>query len=382
MVDYSAHFILWKYSGPNTKGQFPIYFQFIVEGKAAYKSTGYKIKESQWDASKEEVILHKLKKTINEDLSFRKNQVAVVANMLNFQKKVFSAKDLKNSLKQIVVVEKKTNIFEFTTKFSKEVEHKRTPGTLVNYTKHLLRLELFYGNKDLNFEDITAEFLYAYETHLRKTVNNNYIHALFKTLKSIFNAAIKRGLITNYPFKVYENPVYKTPVKDYLSLEQVQTIFNKLNDLKGNDKVVAVYLLLGCYTGLRISDWYKFNSKAHVDETKVKIQAHKNNEWVFIPLTQSLKQIIALTELYPLTLAEPVINRHLKNVNKHFKWDKRITSHTGRHTFAITMCADRGISSETCAKLMGITIKTCVENYYSVTQHKIDTEIINSWKGL
>jgi integrase len=59
---------------------------------------------------------------------------------------------------------------------------------------------------------------------------------------------------------------------------------------------------------------------------------------------------------------------------------KRITTHTGRHTFAITMCAEAGISAETCAELMGITIATCVNNYYRVTNRKIDKECLGAWK--
>jgi integrase len=69
------------------------------------------------------------------------------------------------------------------------------------------------------------------------------------------------------------------------------------------------------------------------------------------------------------------MNRTLKQLFK----GKKITTHCARHTFAITMCAEAGISAETCAELMAITLKTCVDNYYKVTNLKIDKECEEAW---
>jgi hypothetical protein len=68
----------------------------------------------------------------------------------------------------------------------------------------MLKLELFHGSRDLSFEEITPAYLTRYENFLWETVEGNYIHALFKTLQTVFNAARSRKIITCYPCDNYE----------------------------------------------------------------------------------------------------------------------------------------------------------------------------------
>jgi integrase len=72
----------------------------------------------------------------------------------------------------------------------------------------------------------------------------------------------------------------------------------------------------------------------------------------------------------------------LKIIAKTIGIKKKVTTHTGRHTFAITICANRGIRCETASELMSITVKTCVENYYKVTGYKINAETARAWERL
>ena len=76
-----------------------------------------------------------------------------------------------------------------------------------------------------------------------------------------------------------------------------------------------------------------------------------------------------------LVITEQEMNRTLKTLFPN----KKITTHCARHTFAITLCAESGISAETASELMGITLKTAVENYYRITNLKIDKECAAAW---
>jgi integrase len=78
----------------------------------------------------------------------------------------------------------------------------------------------------------------------------------------------------------------------------------------------------------------------------------------------------------PFTISEQEVNRTLKDLFPK----KKIRTHGCRHTFAITWCAERGISAETCSELMGIKLQTCVDNYYKITNIKIDKECLGAWK--
>lgn len=51
---------------------------------------------------------------------------------------------------------------------------------------------------------------------------------------------------------------------------------------------------------------------------------------------------------------------------------KNLRTHIGRHTFWV-LCAELGLSIETTAELMGITISVC-KTYYKVTRQKVNRE--------
>ncbi|MEI8142871.1 MAG: site-specific integrase [Chitinophagia bacterium] len=379
MIKYTLKLILWTHDS-NIDNRFPIYLRITIDRERAYLATGKFVAKSQWSDKDEQVKGVKDAVDINAQIQDLKSRVLRRITDSQLENKPITAKQIKQQFSGADM----HNIFEFTDLFIKEVKHKREAGTLENYTKHLLKLELYNGGKNLNFEQITPEWLGGYETALRaEELSNNYVHALFKTLKLIFNAAIKKKIITDYPFSRYENPIYTAPVKDYLTLSEIKLIEQFTIETKDPIlKQTAVYFLLGISTGLRISDWFQFSIVQHIKDGKVLVRAKKNGEWVTMPINAILKRNIPRMKAVKLSIEEQTINEKLKVIATKLDIKKRITSHTGRHTFAVTLCADRGISSETCAELMGITISTCIENYYKVSQRKIDKETLLSWKGL
>src|SRR5690606_14998847 len=116
-------------------------------------------------------------------------------------------------------------------------------------------------------EEITPDYLRSYETHLRtEGIKGNYVHKLLVGVRTLFNAAIKRDIIKCYPFKSFELPTYRPPVKDFLSVEELKEMEVIADQSTGRKKITAIYFLLGCYTGLRVSDWYTFDPIKHVQD--------------------------------------------------------------------------------------------------------------------
>jgi integrase len=380
-MKYSIKLILYTHQA-NSLGQFPIYIRITINRKQAYIATGHYIDGKFWDKKAEKVKAgHMQADTLNPDITSRKQ--AIIQRIVEHQVKgqAITASELK---KQATAKGDLHNLFEFCEAFSKEVEHKREDGTLENYRKHLKVVELFHGSRSLTFEDITHEWLVKFESYLRKPVpgkrkglGGNYIHAIWKTLKTFFNAAIKRKVIDHYPFTTYENPEYEAPQKDYMTLQELDELEKLLTEtLDPLVKQTLVYFLLGCYTGLRISDLKKFDLNKHVRDGRLYLRAKKNGEWVTMPVVGRLAAHLERVKDCPLVRAEQELNRTLKKLIK----GKKITNHCGRHTFAIVMCGERGISAETAAELMGITLKTCVNAYYKVTNRKIDKECLAAWE--
>lgn len=387
MIKYGVKLMLWE-ADPNTHGFYPIYIRVTINRDRKYISTGIFIPQRQWDDRAEQVRSgHPLAAQYNPDLAARKQKVVQYIIERQVAGEVLTASQVKA---QFASGKNLHNIFDFIEQFIDDCRGKKRESTLENYRKHALRLRQFHGSKNLSFEEITPDFLRRYESHLRnpkdkgvKPVDGNYVYALWRTLKTFFNAAKKRKIITCYPFDEYENPVYENPTKEYLTLRELAA-WEKFADTTTDpiERQTAIWFLLGCYTGLRISDWFAFDIDKHIQDERIRIRAKKNGEWVTMPVSAPLYRNLTRMRACPLTTVEPVINWTLKAIAKSLNIKKRITTHTGRHTFAVTICADRGVSSETTAELMGITITTCVVNYYRVTKRKIDRETMEAWKGL
>jgi len=379
-MKYSVKLILYTHQA-NAKGQYPIYIRITIDRKQSYISTGHFIDKRFWDERSEQVKTgHLMADIINPDITSRKQSIIKV--IVDHQVK--GLRITPSALKAMVSTGGDLhNLFEFVEAFSKEVQHKREPGTLENYRKHMLVLELFHGSRSLTFEEITHTYLVKFEDHLRNKVEGgrdalggNYIHAIWKTLKTFFNAAKKRGIITCYPFETYENPTYTAPRKDYLTLKELDELEKKIKTANDLNKQTIIYFLLGCYSGLRLSDWFQFEINKHVRDGRLFLRAKKNGEWVTMPVVGRLAAHLEQVKDCKLTRVEQELNRALKILVP----GKRITTHCARHSFAITMCAEQGISAETCSELLGITLKTCVENYYKVTNRKIDKECLGAWE--
>lgn len=380
MIKYSVDLILYTHQ-PNAHKEHPIYLRIIIDRKPAYISTGKYILQKYWDDRQQQVKEgHTEAEKLNFDISTKKQQVVDKILERQYKKQRTTSKEIKQ-----LIAYNLANLFDFVETYIKEVKNKREPATLENYRKHLRVLEIYHGSRNLHFEEITTDYLANFETDLsdRQKLSNNYIHAIWKTLKTFFNAAILKKITDHYPFDQYENPVYTAPGKEHLILSELKAWEKYVGDCKNEVlKQCALYFLLGAYSGLRISDWFQFQSSKHVEDNRIKLRAKKNGEWVTMPVSKPLKRIIGLCKEIPLTLQEPTINEKLKRIAGDLRIKKKISTHVARHTFAITICADRGISCETCAELMGITVKTCADSYYRVTNRKIDTETLKAWKEL
>lgn len=74
--------------------------------------------------------------------------------------------------------------------------------------------------------------------------------------------------------------------------------------------------------------------------------------------------------------------RNLARILPEIGIHRHITTHCARQTFAVSFCADRGISCEVAAELMGITVEVCANTYYKITNYKIEDEVSKAWEFL
>jgi site-specific recombinase XerD len=379
--------LLIKKNKKNSLGKYPIYLRITANRKTSFVSTGFFIEKNQWDERTESVKeSNRDHEHINTSILNQKKQYLDEILHAAIDKKFKSA----SSIKQVIADELR-NIFKFSEKLQKEVVGRRSASTIKNYKKHLKKLESYVGDRNLLFDQMDPEYLRDFEAWLRDNVKgregadpNNYIAAIMRTVRSHFNEAVSRGITSNYPFgkNKYTLPDETPGNKDFLSLSELKKWHEfTFETTHETYRQVSLYFLFACYTGLRLSDWSDF-AEGKIRDRNISLKATKNKSWVNVPLHDGLIQVIKQMKEVPLTISEPTLNKRLKTLAGELKIKKKLSTHSGRKSFAVTMCLERGVSSETAAKLMGITLAVFEKSYSFVTPEKMRLETDKAWKNL
>lgn len=347
-------------------------------------STGVNVPLSQWDGEAARKS-YKGHQSINANLANQRRALEDLILKYQYEGKVITAKGIKEAF---VNGSTGNSIKAYLETFCDRLKDKRSPVTIRKYGIHVGHFIDYVGN--ILMSDITDRHLTGYEGHLKRLkkadgsrrYTDTYVFMLIRMVRQLINDAIKRKVIAEDPFALYERPQYHAPKKDFLTFEELTKVEEFIHETKiKRYRIAAIYFLFGCYTGLRVSDWYNFGPQ-HIHNGFIELEAEKNKKPVNIPITPPLKRILGLIDRQPLSITEPRVNIYLKEIMAELKINKHITTHCGRHTFAVTLCLGMGVSSETAAKIMGITLQTFVDNYSQVTQDKITLETERAWKEL
>ena len=235
------------------------------------------------------------------------------------------------------------------------------PNTIKTYVTALGHLKAFqkqYTVK-ITFDNIDLTFYNAYTEYLIKVkkLASNSVGKDIQILKLILNEAVDLHLTANTSFKTKRFLVLRE-ASDSIYLNQVELDELKNHDLSDQPKLERVrdLFLVGCYTGLRYSD-YSILTPDNISGGYIQISQLKTGAPVTIPVHKS---IIGLLEKYngafPAPLSNQKTNDYLKDVGKLIpslkktfvksitkegankqtsfaKWEM-LTTHTARRSFA------------------------------------------------
>lgn len=100
----------------------------------------------------------------------------------------------------------------------------------------------------------------------------------------------------------------------------------------------AYYFLLGSYSGLRHSDWVRFNYETMVEDGFLKLRAKKNKKYVVMLIGKTLNKILHVVKELPPPMSNQKCNVMLKAIGTSVAIKKELTTHVARHSFGC-MCA-------------------------------------------
>jgi len=395
-----AKFILKE---PSAKEETLIYLVYNYQYKRFKFSTGEKINPKFWNATSQRV---KATKQFKEYPEFNSRLDKIENGINNTFRKLLNdgiqpsnsllKEELENELSDNLVKPKKTTFFEFITNYIQESKLNKSTGTIKVYNTTFKYLKAYAKKyKPIDFETITLEFYNHYLGYLKleNNLSSNTVGKHIKTIKSFLNEATERGINKNLEFR---NKRFKTLREEadtiYLNIEELEKIEN-LN-LKANPRLEKVrdLFLIGCYTGLRFSDFTEINPENIVsNNTVIQVRTKKTGQRVSIPLHKTVRKILKkYKNNLPKAYTNQTMNEYLKEVvslagikeliettiTKGGKVEKNVlpkfklvSTHTARRSFATNLYLAE-VPSISIMKITGHKTERSFLQYIRVTQRE------------
>ena len=228
-------------------------------------------------------------------------------------------KELDKTFKKEVKSDEIANFFDFIDYYINESITNKKELTIKQYRNTLRHLKEYSGK--LDFKDIDLDFYNNFTSYLKleKSLSNNTVGKIIKTLKTFLNEATERNINTNLVFRSKKFKVLTEQTeKIYLTAKELDRIYNL--DLSGNKKLDKVrdLFIIGCYTALRFSDFSQIEPENIIKNgTQLKIKTFKTGETVIIPSHYRVKEILKkYNNATPRALSNQKMNEYIKEVGK------------------------------------------------------------------
>ncbi|WAC00966.1 site-specific integrase [Lacinutrix neustonica] len=393
-----AKFVLKE---PHAKTETLIYLVYNYQYNRFKYSTAEKVNPKFWNKNDQRV---KASKNFPEHPEFNARLDKIENGINNAFRKLLNdgiqpnnknLKDaLENELSDHILKPKKTTLLEFIEDYIEESKLKKSIGTVKVYNTTFKYLkEYSQKRKKLNFENITLEFYSNYVAFLNIEYNlaSNTIGKHIKTIKSFMNEATDRGLNDNLD---YRKRKFKTIREEadtiYLSIDELKRIEDlKLSASQRLDRVRDLFLI-GCYTGLRFSDFTEIKPENITSNNSlIEVRTRKTSQRISIPLHQTVRRILKkYNNKLPKAYTNQTMNQYLKEVvslagikelietsiTKGGKIErtvlpkfKLVSTHTARRSFATNLYLAQ-VPTISIMKITGHKTEQSFLKYIRVTQ--------------
>lgn len=197
---------------------------------------------------------------------------------------------------------------------------KTSIGVYENTLRILQEYQTIYKRR-ISFENIDMDFYHDFIEYLTNTKKHsiNTIGKIIKNVKVVMNDATENGINKNLTFK---SKRFIAPSEQSFSIYLSEFDLAEINNinLNANKKLDAVrdLFLIGCYTGLRYSDYSNIKSEnLDLQSNILEIQTQKTGITVAIPLHNVVKEILQkYCYSLPKSISNQKTNEYLKELGK------------------------------------------------------------------
>ena len=371
-------------------GMVPIYCRVRYGDTTAQFSTKIDVPYINWD-SKRTRVKGNSKKAMNLKLETLRISIIEKYDALIKTNVIITAKTIIDYYKNdTLIMNSVINVFkQHNTNMKSLIGIEYSYGSYKNYKttlKHLIKyINTKYNANDIFLNKINYDFIYNFSQFLllHTECNHNGMMKHIQRFKKITNFCIKNDYITNDPFAGFKIS-FKKSNRVYINKQELHTLKNiTLND--SLSKVRDIFLF-ACYTGLSYIDLYNLSlkniRKGYDNLQWIYVKRHKTNIPSNIPILPPAFSILKkykkqknIDRIFPM-ISNQKINKALKEISHLCNFNKKLTFHSARHTFATTITLTNGVPIETVSKMLGHNNIKTTQLYARVIDSKVSQDML------
>ena len=292
--------------------------------------------------------------------------------------------------------EKKHSLIEVyqyhNDQFEKLVGTEFSYGTYKKFKSALKSLKAFlewkFKKQDLYLTEVNHKFITDYEFYLKSVqkLQHNSAMVNVKKLKKIIRQCVANDWLDKDPFKSYKITTKETH-RNFLMEDELETLIKKDISVPRLEQVRDLFLF-SCYTGLSYTDvmvltqnnisigidgeQWLFTTRTKTDTTsRIPLLPVARN---IIEKYSNRPDIINSGNLLP-KLTNQRLNSYLKELSDICEFNKTLTFHCARHTFATTVTLTNGVPIETVGKMLGHKSLRTTQIYAKILDTKVSSDM-------
>ena len=371
-------------------GLAPIYCKLRYDGTTTQFNTNIDVPCINWDSRRTRVIGDN-KKALNLQLEHIRVALLEKYDALIKTNAVITAKTIVDFYKNdSIIMDTLLNVFAKHNKDMQMLIGKQYKyGSFKNYKTTLKHITIYinakYNARDILLSKINYDFVYNFSQYLlmQTKCNNNGMMKHMQRFKKVINFSLKNKYILHNPFNGFRIHFERTN-RVYLLQDELQ----RLHEVKLNNSLCKMrdVFLFACYTGLSYTDISKLSKKnlkkGNDDLMWIYIKRNKTNIPSNIPLLppavlliKTYKKLYNGKTLFPI-ISNQKINKGLKLISALCGFNKKLTFHSARHTFATTITLTNGVPIESVSKMLGHNNIKTTQIYAQVIESKISSDML------
>ena len=304
------------------------------------------------------------------------------------------------------------SLFSFVKDFIEKAPVRITPktGKPVCYkqtreyerTFHYLKAFAKSKKRTIDFPDVDLQFYYDFVAYLQGLkLAQNTIGKKIQTLKIFLNAASEQGHQVNQQYKSHRFQAFTEEADTiYLDEEELEEIYKlDLSERPGLDRVRDLFIV-GCWTGLRFSDWNQVRPE-NISDGYLELKQQKTGGAVVIPLHLTVQEILDKYDgTLPLVLTNQKFNEALKKISKKagltdtfhkgitrggvktskaYEKHELVSTHTARRSFATNLYKG-GMPTYSIMQVTGHKTEASFLKYIKVTPREHAEKLKQFWQ--